>query len=71
MRRGREDPNITLSGTSSADDGPTMNAGLVSLQFFRRSGPVLLRNPTFVIFQEGWTPYPPARLDPRMAFETT
>ena len=29
------------------------NAGLVALLFFRRSGPVLLRNPIFVIFQ-GW-----------------
>ena len=28
-----------------ADDGPTLNAGLVVLGFFRGSAPVLLRNP--------------------------
>ena len=32
---GREDPNTTVSGTSSvrhrADNGPTLNAGLVAL----------------------------------------
>ena len=27
-----------------ADDGPTLNAGLTQLYFFRRSGPILLRN---------------------------
>ena len=31
-----------------ADDGPTWNAGLVALGFFRGSGPVLLRNPIFL-----------------------
>ena len=31
-----------------ADDGPTLNAGLVALGFFRGSGPVLLRNPIFL-----------------------
>ena len=30
-----------------ADNGPTLNAGLVALRFFGRSGPVLLRNPNF------------------------
>ena len=34
-----------------ADYGPTLNAGLVALRFFRGSGPVLLGNPFFVIFQ--------------------
>ena len=28
-----------------ADNGPTLNAGLVVLRFFMGSGPVLLRNP--------------------------
>ena len=28
-----------------ANNGPTLNAGLVALQFFRGSAPVLLRNP--------------------------
>ena len=50
---GREDPSTTISGPSSAfrwraDDGPTMNAGLVALRFFRGSGPVLLENPIFL-----------------------
>ena len=36
-----------------ADDGPTLNAGLVALYFFRGSGPVLLRNPIFFIFFSG------------------
>ena len=37
-----------------ADDGPTLNAGLVALWFLRGSGPVLLRNPyIFVSFQGG------------------
>ena len=50
---GREDPSNTISGPSSAfrwraDDGPTMNAGLVALRFFRGSGPVLLENPLFL-----------------------
>ena len=57
----REDPNTTISGPSlahqqnaikmafrwCANDGPTFNAGLVALCFFRGSGPVLLRNPIF------------------------
>ena len=56
---GREDPNTTISWPSSAcqrnaikmafrthtNDGPTSNAGLVCLGFFRVSGPELLRNP--------------------------
>ena len=47
---GREGPNTTLRGPSMAfrwraDGGPTLNAGLVALWFFRGSGPVLLRNP--------------------------
>ena len=31
-----------------ADDGQTLNAGLVALWFLRGSGPVLLRNPMFL-----------------------
>ena len=30
------------------DDGPTLNAGLVALYFFKGSRPVLLRNPIFL-----------------------
>ena len=33
-----------------ADDGPTLNAGLVALWVVRESGPVLLRNPIFLWF---------------------
>ena len=53
---GREDPSTTISGPSSAhqqnaimafpwraDDGPTLNAGLVAA-IFRGSGTVLLEN---------------------------
>ena len=36
-----------------ADDGPTLNAGLVASQFFRGSGPKLLRNPIFLRFFRG------------------
>ena len=46
-----------------ADDGPSLNAGSVASQFFRGSGPELLRNPIFVIFQGGGgvrTPGPPS-----------
>ena len=51
---------VTVKGWR-ADNGPTLNAGLVALWFFRRSGPVLLRNPNFfVIFQGVWTPCPPS-----------
>ena len=55
---GREDPNTTIIGPLSAtgetpfkwrlnfrwwaNDGPTLNAGLVALRFFSGSGPVLL-----------------------------
>ena len=42
-----------------ADDGPALNAGLVALWFLRGSGPVLLRNPLFVIFQGGPDPLSP------------
>ena len=34
-----------------ADDGPTWNAGLVSIGFFRGSGPVAKESNIFVIFQ--------------------
>ena len=48
----REDPNATICGPTSArqrnrwraDDGPTLNAGLVALCFLRGSRPVLLWN---------------------------
>ena len=49
-----EDPNTTKSGPTlagqrnaiwRANDGPTLNTGLVALWFYRGSGPVLLRNP--------------------------
>ena len=33
-----------------ADDGTTLNAGLVALRFFRGSGPLLLENPIFCGF---------------------
>ena len=36
-----------------ADVGPTLNASLVALWFFRGSGPVLLRNPIFLWFSRG------------------
>ena len=43
-----------------ADDGPTLNAGLVTFWFFRGSWPVLLKNPIFLWFFRGvWTPCPP------------
>ena len=51
----------------AANDGQTLNAGLVALWFFRGSGPA--RKPyIFVIFQGGggWTPCPPLPLDQRM-----
>ena len=61
---GREDSNATIGGPSSArqrsaievafrwraDGGPTLNAGLVALWFYRGSGPVLLRNSIFCDF---------------------
>ena len=78
MRGGN--PNTTISGTSSArqrsaismfrgsaDDGPTLNGGLVALCFSRGSGSAMLRNPIALDFQEGvrtQCPHPP--LDPHM-----
>ena len=48
---GRGDPNTTLSGPSSADNGATVNAGFdCSFVIFRGSRPVLLRNPIFCDF---------------------
>ena len=55
----REESNTSKIGPSSirsetplmafeagrADDGLTLNAGMVALRFVRGSGPVLLRNP--------------------------
>ena len=79
---GWEDPNTTLSGPSStrqrnaiemafrwrADDGPTLNAGLVASRFFRGSGPKLLRTLYFCNFPGGGGPPapPPPPLDPHM-----
>ena len=42
-----------------ANDGPTLNSGLVTLRLFRVSGPALLRNPIFVIFQGDLDPLSP------------
>ena len=51
---GRGDPNTTLSGPSSADNGATVNAGFdSSFVIFRGSRPVLLRNPIFCDFFQG------------------
>ena len=36
-----------------ADDGPTLNVGLVALRFSRGSGPVLFRNPKVLLFSRG------------------
>ena len=46
----KEDPNTTKSGHLfafhwRADDGPTLNASLVALGFFRGCEPVFLRHP--------------------------
>ena len=37
-----------------ADDGPTLNAGLVALFYLRVSGPVLLITPIVCDFSGGW-----------------
>ena len=45
-----------------ADDGPTLNAGLVALWFFRVSGQVLLKSIFFCdcsVKGGGWDPDPP------------
>ena len=77
---GRKDPNTTISVPSwacqqnaiymafcwRANDGPTLNAGLVALWIFRGSGSVLLRNPIFLwFFKGGANPMSPS-LDPCM-----
>ena len=53
-------------------DGPTLNAGLVTLWFFRGSGPVLVENPIVLWFLRGGggsrPPVPP--LDPPMRKRT-
>ena len=77
---GKEDPNTTLIGPSSAcqrnpiemvfrwqvDDGPTLSTGLVALWIFSGSEPVLLRNPIFLWFfrRAPDPPPPPPPLDP-------
>ena len=49
------------------DDSPILNAGLVALYFFRRSGAVLLRNPVALwFFCGGLDPLSPPPLDLRM-----
>ena len=51
-----------------ADDGPTLNAGLVAV-ILPRSGPVLLENPIFLVFfrRGGGGPDPlSSPLDPHM-----
>ena len=64
---GIEDPNTTkiwpssnrqrnaieMAFRSGADDGPTMNAGLVAMCLFRGSGSVLLRNPIALCLSGG------------------
>ena len=57
----------------SANDGPTLNAGLVhvALWFFKVSGPDLQRNPIFFCDFSGemvQNPRPPPPLDPHVAF---
>ena len=51
-----------------ADGVPTLNAGLVTLWFYRGSGPVLIRNPIFCDFSggEGESGPPVPALDPHM-----
>ena len=55
---GREDPigHHRHASETRADDGPTFNSGLVALGFLRGSGPVLLGNRFFFIFQGGSGP---------------
>ena len=57
-----------------ADDGPTLNTGLVAWRFFRGSGPVLVSNPIFLWFFRGGgsdslPPTPPPPLDSPMIEE--
>ena len=55
-----------------ADNGPTLNAGLVALLFPRGSGPILLRILYLCDFPWGAAyPLSPPPLDPRMAFMFT
>ena len=50
----------------SAKNGPTLNAGLVALWFFRGSEPVMPRNPIICDFSGGGVGPPVPPLDPRM-----
>ena len=55
-----------------ADDGPTLNSGLVALRFLRRSRLVLLSIPKFCDFwEEVWTACSPPPLDLRMNYTVT
>ena len=54
-----------------ADSGPTLNAGLVALWFYMGSGPVLLRNPTFLLFFRGGSDPLSPPLDPCIQREQT
>ena len=65
VNEGRKDPagHHRPAFCWRADDGPTLNSGLVALGFFRDSGPVLLRNPKFLRFFRGVrNPFPPLDL---------
>ena len=48
--RGSKYHFISMLFCCQSNDGPTVNAGMVALWFFRGSGPVLLRNPTALQF---------------------
>ena len=53
-----------------ADDGPTLNAGLKALWFYRGSAPIIAKNPyIFVIFEEGGADFLSPPLDPHMGQE--
>ena len=50
-----------------ADDGPTLNAGMVALRYFRGGGSIAKKPYGFVMFRGGGSgPPAPPPLDPRM-----
>ena len=61
---GREDQNTTIGGPSSADNGPTLNAGLVACDFSGDLDQYCLETIFFVMFKGGGggvrTPCPPS-----------